>query len=103
VEELRKQAGPASVMIHPDDAAARGIGPDDLIRVFNQRGESLLHAQVTSRTRPGLLVAEGLHWPRYCPGGKGANQLTSQRLADAGNTCAFHCNKVQAETATINS
>jgi hypothetical protein len=48
-------------------------------------------------TQPGLLVAEGLHWPRFSPGGRGANQLTSQRLTDLGETCAFHCSLVEVE------
>jgi anaerobic selenocysteine-containing dehydrogenase len=99
VDELRRQAGTPSVMIHPDDAAKRGIGRDDQVRIYNRRGESVLQAKVTPRTRPGLLVAEGIHWPRYCPAGKGANQLTSQRLGDAGESCAFHCSMVQAEPA----
>jgi hypothetical protein len=30
---------------------------------------------------------------------KGANQLTSQRLTDQGQTCAFHCNRVAVEPA----
>jgi anaerobic selenocysteine-containing dehydrogenase len=67
------------------------------VRVFNDRDESCLHAQVTSDTQPGLLVAEGLHWPRFAPGGQGANQLTSQRLTDQGETCAFHCSLVEVE------
>ena len=57
-----------------------------------------LHAEVTEDTRPDLLVAEGLHWPGLTPGG-GANQLTSQRLTDMGETCAFHCNRVEIEPA----
>ena len=97
IPELRKLAGRAGVMIHPDDALKRSIDQDSLVRVFNDRGECRLHAEVTRDTRPGLLVAEGLHWPRLTPGGKGANQLTSQRLTDQGETCAFHCSLVEVE------
>lgn len=96
IPELREMAGPASVMIHPDDAAERGITQGDLVRIFNDRGECRLYADVTPDTQPGLVVAEGLHWPRLSPGGKGANQLTSQRLTDKGETCAFHCSLVEA-------
>ena len=35
-------------------------------------------------------------WPSISPGG-GANQLTSQRLTDMGETCAFHCNLVEVQ------
>ena len=51
-------------------------------------------------TPPNLLVAEGLHWPSLSPGG-GANQLTSQRLTDQGETCAFHCSLVEVELLSI--
>lgn len=98
IPELRKLAGQASIMIHPQDARERNINQGDLIRVFNDRGECRLYADVTWDTQPGLLVAEGLHWPSLSPGGKGANQLTSQRLTDQGETCAFHCSLVEAET-----
>ena len=94
IDELRRKAGEARVMIHPDAARARGIADGDRVIVFNDRGECVFKAQVTEDTRPGLLVAKGLHWPGLSPGG-GANQLTSQRLTDMGETCAFHCSLVE--------
>jgi anaerobic selenocysteine-containing dehydrogenase len=97
ITEIRELASSAKVMIHPANAAERGIGQSDLVRVFNDRGECMLYAEVTEDTQPGLLVAEGLHWSRFTPGGKGANQLTSQRLTDQGETCAFHCSLVEIE------
>ncbi|MCM2283199.1 MAG: molybdopterin oxidoreductase family protein [Desulfobacula sp.] len=98
IDELRKKAGQARVMIHPETAKARGIVEADPVRVFNSRGECLFLAHVTDAVQPGLLVAEGLHWPSLSLGG-GANQLTSQRLTDMGNTCAFHCNLVEVQRA----
>jgi len=99
IAALREQAGRPLVKIHPEAAAARGIGDGQEIRVFNSRGECRLWAQVTEDTRPELLVLEGIHWPGFFADGAGANQLTSQRLADMGNTCAFHCSAVQAVPA----
>lgn len=96
VEALREKIGPATVMMHPQTAAKRGIVDGARVRVFNGRGACILFAKVTEDTREDLLVAEGLHWPSLTPGG-GANQLTSQRLTDMGETCAFHCNRVEAE------
>jgi anaerobic selenocysteine-containing dehydrogenase len=96
IDELRERAGEARVMIHPETARTRGIADGDAVRVFNDRGECSFLAQVTDDTQAGLLVAEGLHWPSLSPGG-GANQLTSQRLTDMGETCAFHCNLVEVQ------
>jgi anaerobic selenocysteine-containing dehydrogenase len=99
IDELREMAGEARVMIHPETARARGITDGDRVRVFNDRGKCRFKAQVTDDTRPGLLVAEGLHWPSLSPGG-GANQLTSQRLTDMGETCAFHCSLVEVQSVS---
>ncbi len=96
IDELRERAGEARVMIHPETARIRGIADGDPVRVFNDRGECSFLAQVTDDTQTGLLVAEGLHWPSLSPGG-GANQLTSQRLTDMGETCAFHCSLVEVQ------
>jgi len=96
IDELRQRAGEARVMIHPQTARIRGIADGDSVRVFNDRGECRFLAQVTDDTQIGLLVAEGLHWPSLSPGG-GANQLTSQRLTDMGETCAFHCSLVEVQ------
>lgn len=95
IEKIRQLAGRPKLLIHPDDAAARHIAQDDFVRVFNDRGECRLNANVTTDTRPGLVVAEGIHWPQFMSGGKGINQLTSQRLTDQGETCAFHCSRVE--------
>jgi anaerobic selenocysteine-containing dehydrogenase len=97
VERLRTQAGPPSILLHPDDASPRGIQDGALVRVFNERGECRLWAQVADRTSPGVTVIEGLYWPRFMPGKRGVNQLTSQRLTDMGGSCAFHCNLVEVE------
>lgn len=42
-----------SVWISVADAKARGIKDGDLVRVYNQRGEVVMPAYVTSRESPG--------------------------------------------------
>ena len=96
IDALRNQAGPATLMIHPDDAAHRGIREDMQVRVYNDRGEVILQSRISDRTGPGVVVAEGLYWPRFTPGNRGINHLTSQALTDMGQSCAFHCTLVEA-------
>ena len=98
VPAIRDRIGGPCVLIHPKTAAARGITQDMAVRVFNARGQTTARAEVTEDTQEGLLVLEGLHWPGREPG-TGSNQLTSQRITDMGNTCAFHCNRVEVEPA----
>ncbi len=42
------------VRLHPDDAAARGIGDGDLVRIFNDRGAVVCAAQITRRLIRGV-------------------------------------------------
>jgi anaerobic selenocysteine-containing dehydrogenase len=99
IPELREAAGAPRVMIHPEAAARRGIADGQEVTVFNRRGQCRLWAKVTEDTRPELLVIEGIHWPGFFPGGGGVHQLTSQRLGDMGQSCAFHCNRVEVRPA----
>ncbi len=43
--------------VSPEDAKARGIKDDDLIRLWNDRGSVVCAAQVTGRLRPGVVSA----------------------------------------------
>ncbi len=51
-----------TVMIHPDDAAAYGIGDGDYVVLGNTRGEVRLHAKLFDGVRRGVLIAESI-WP----------------------------------------
>ncbi|MCF8128725.1 MAG: molybdopterin oxidoreductase family protein [Deltaproteobacteria bacterium] len=100
ISDLREQAGPPTLMIHPVDAKNRAIEEGTRVRVFNDRGEVFLFARVTDKTSPGVTVAEGIYWPRFMPENRGINQLTSQALTDMGQSCAFHCNLVEVTGAS---
>ncbi len=97
IEYLRNKAGEPVILIHPEDAATRGVEEKMRVRVFNGRGECCLYAHLTEDTAPGVTVIEGLYWPRFMPNNRGVNQLTSQSLTDMGQSCAFHCNLVEVE------
>ncbi|MFW5733993.1 MAG: molybdopterin-containing oxidoreductase family protein [Oceanidesulfovibrio sp.] len=96
VTAIRERIGAATVMIHPRTAAERGIEHGAQVRVFNDRGSFTIQARLTEDTREDMVVVEGLHWPGLMQNG-GANQITSQRITDMGNTCAFHCNRVEVK------
>ncbi len=83
--------------IHPDDAGARGIASGDRVRVFNDRGALLLTARVSTRARPGVVVALSVWWRKLSPDGTNANMVTSQALTDLGRAATFYDCLVQAE------
>jgi molybdopterin guanine dinucleotide-containing S/N-oxide reductase-like protein len=43
------------IRIHSKDAAERGIAPNDLVKVYNDRGTVICAAQVTERVQPGTV------------------------------------------------
>jgi anaerobic selenocysteine-containing dehydrogenase len=92
----RRQRGPA-VLLHPADAAARGIQSGDAVLVRSARGEARFTAELTDDTRAGVAVVEGIWWSKHQPGGRGVNALTDDRTADMGGGPALHSNLVQVE------
>lgn len=64
-----KVKGREPVVMHPDDAAARGIKDGDIVRVFNHRGALLSAAVLSEDTRPGVIrIATGAWYDPAEPG-----------------------------------
>jgi anaerobic selenocysteine-containing dehydrogenase len=92
-----RREGEASVTIHPEDAAARGIAEGASVRVFNDRGSFLARARVSDAARRGVVVGLSIWWPKLCPGGRNANAVTSQALTDMGGGATFFDALVEVE------
>jgi len=90
VRSLRSIEGEPLIEIHPEDAAARGIGDGAMVRTFNDRGEYRCKARVTDRARRGLVVGLGIWWRKLGPNGTNPNELTHQRLTDLGRAATFY-------------
>ncbi len=88
------------VVLHPDDAAARGLGEGDTVRVFNDRGSFNCDLRVSDDTRTGVAVAPMGWWRQDQQGGVGAQATTSQRLTGAGSAPTFNDNRVEVEKAS---
>jgi biotin/methionine sulfoxide reductase len=50
------------VRIHPQDAAARGIGDGDIVRLYNDRGACLAGAVLSEALRPGVVQLSTGAW-----------------------------------------
>ncbi|UCH74031.1 MAG: molybdopterin guanine dinucleotide-containing S/N-oxide reductase [Rhodospirillales bacterium] len=73
VSRAQKIRGREPVLIHPQDAAARGVEDRDIVRVFNGRGACLAGAIVTDTIRPGVVaMATGAWYDPVEPGGPGS-------------------------------
>ena len=93
------EAFPQRIFINPLDAAERGIRDDDLVRVWNERGELVIPARVTPRILPGVVdIPQGAWWSPNESGvdfGGCVNVLTSERWTPFAFGTAQHTIMVQ--------
>jgi anaerobic selenocysteine-containing dehydrogenase len=87
---IRAQLGESSILLHADDAAARGILDGAAVRVRAEAGEVCLRAEISDRVRPGVAVSYKSPWPRYERGGLNLNALNPGLRADLGDSTAVN-------------
>jgi len=86
------------VWVHPEDARTRGILDGERVRVFNDRGATVLPARVTDRIACGAVSMKEGAW--FTPDSAGtdtngcANVLTDDRSAPCGAT-TYNTNQVE--------
>ncbi len=95
---IRRYSEKPEILLHPVDAAARGISNGNPVRVFNDRGELRLPAKTDAGLRPGCVLVTNGWW--ISEGGT-VNFLSAARETDMGYGAAFHDNRVEVEK-TIN-
>lgn len=103
VQSLRNIEGRPVLEIHPDDAEARGIANDAVVRVFNDRGSYLCHATVSRRARPGVVNGLGIWWRKLGLNGTNVNEVTSQALTDLGRAPTFYDCLVEVEASSVDT
>jgi biotin/methionine sulfoxide reductase len=60
--QASKIQGREPIRVHPADAAPRGIGNGDVVRVFNDRGSCLAGALISDDVRPGVVQLSTGAW-----------------------------------------
>ena len=94
-QPILSRADAQDVWIHPRDAAARGIVDGQHVRVFNDRGATVLPARVTERIAVGVVSIKEGAWFALDPAGAdtrgSANLLTEDRAAPCGATTYNSC------------
>jgi anaerobic selenocysteine-containing dehydrogenase len=69
----------------------------DRVRAFNDRGNLLLRAEITTAVRPGVARAPSVRWAKRSGQGRNANALTSDRLTDMGGGPTFYSCLIEVE------
>jgi anaerobic selenocysteine-containing dehydrogenase len=85
---LRNREGKPFCILHPEDAAKRGLENGDQVRVFNDRGEIGLVLKVADEVQPGVLLVPGQRPTSEAISGT-INMLCSDRYTDMGEGATY--------------
>jgi anaerobic selenocysteine-containing dehydrogenase len=88
VEFLRRREGAPHCILHPEDAAQRGLADGDHVRLFNDRGSVSLVLKVGDDVRPGVVLVPGQRPDDETVDGT-INLLCSDRYTDLGEGATY--------------
>jgi len=98
-----REAFPQRLFINPVDAEARGIRNGDMVKVFNERGATMVRCRLTRRIMPGVIALPQGAW--WTPDENGVdrrgsvNVLTSERWSPLAFGNTQHTIMAQVERA----
>jgi anaerobic selenocysteine-containing dehydrogenase len=93
---LRKREGEPSCVLHPNDAARRGLRSGERVRLFNARGEVGLVLRVSDEIREGVVLVPGQRPEAEAVRGT-VNNLSSDRLTDIGAGATYQSTFLDVE------
>jgi anaerobic selenocysteine-containing dehydrogenase len=85
---LRRREGLPCVILHPDEAAARGIADGARVQLFNDRGAVGLVLRISDEVRPGVALVPGQRLDGETVAGA-INLLCSDRFTDLGDGATY--------------
>jgi anaerobic selenocysteine-containing dehydrogenase len=88
------------LLMHPEDAAVRGLSDGDEVRIFNALGEVRCGLQVGTWVRPGTVVLPKGLWRKHTANGFTANALAPDSLTDLGGGACFNDARVDVRQAS---
>jgi anaerobic selenocysteine-containing dehydrogenase len=95
--QQRRVQGEQTVVLHPQDAAERGIAEGQYVRVFNDRGRFLALARISDAIAPGVAVSPMGAWAKNAEDGSTVNAVNPFAFADLGNAPTFSDTRVEVE------
>ena len=99
VPRLQAMMSRPTVELNSEDAKARNIKEGDLVRLYNDRGETFCYAVIVDGLLPGVCGTQKQFKGSKTPGGVNANSLNSERLTDFGMSPCFYSVLVEIEKA----
>mgnify|MGYP001226026183 CR=1 FL=1 len=93
----RKREGRPVAMFHPTTARNLGITEGGVVRLGNQRGEVVLHAQIFDGLQPDTVIVESIHPNSSFLGTMGINTLTGSDAAPPNGGAPYHDSSIWAK------
>ena len=88
VAALRKKQGPPACVLHPDEAAMRGLRDGETVELHNENGAVRLVLRVSDEAPPGVAFVPGQRPATEARGGT-VNMLCSGRYSDFGEGATY--------------
>jgi anaerobic selenocysteine-containing dehydrogenase len=85
---LREREGPPHAVLHPTDAASRGLADGQRIRLRNERGEVGLILRIRDEIQPGVVLVPGQRPNTETIGGS-VNMLCADGFSDMGEGATY--------------
>jgi anaerobic selenocysteine-containing dehydrogenase len=89
IDKFAAREGQPTLLIHPDDAAARGLGEGVMVEVENSRGSVRLPVRISDQVVRGTVVAPSIWWAKLSPQKRNINWLSSPEETDMGGGALF--------------
>ena len=78
---------------------ALGVQDGDRVRLGNERGDLVIHAELFGGMQRGVVIVESI-WPNHAfEEGMGIHLLTGADAVAPVGSCAFHDNRIWIRTA----
>ena len=100
VPRLQAMQSRPTVEISLGDAKARGIEDGDLVRLYNDNGETYCYAVLIEGLLDGVCATQKQFKGSNTPGGLNVNNLNSEMLTDFGKSPTFYSVLVEIEKAS---
>jgi anaerobic selenocysteine-containing dehydrogenase len=96
---IQRRLGPATVTLHPDDAAAQGFAEGDAVVLVNEAGRLKLAVTISRAAQPGVGIIYKGRWPSASPNDANVNVLVAGRKSDMAESTTVHSTVVGLERA----
>lgn len=84
----KSSIGPATIALHPTDAAERGLAEGDVALIANETGSLSLHVTLSEALPRGVALSPKGRWPKREAAQANVNMLNPGQKSDMGeNTC----------------